>query len=172
MFRGDNLVAQDITDPAWLLSGPFETGKTWAALWRLDQEARANKGGQYAIVRKVRNVLWMAAWRWSPGAKVIERAGGGVTVFGGEKPQWVHDPNGARVWVGGLDRPEDALGQARRGVRQPGRRARRARLELPHPRDDRPRRGDGAPMLFGDCNPGGGTTGFSAGSRLARSRCW
>lgn len=154
VFRGDNLVAQDITDPAWLLSGPFETGKTWAALWRLDQEARANKGGQYAIVRKVRNDMdgsVLVTWR-----KVIERAGGGVTVFGGEKPQWYDYPNGARVWVGGLDRPEKTLSGERDGVyvNQAEELAEQDWELL-----TRATTGRGAvtahPMLFGDCNPGG-----------------
>lgn len=154
VFRGDNLRAQTIVDPAWLLSGPFETGKTWAALWRLDQEARQNKGGQYAIVRKVRNDMdgsVLVTWR-----KVIERAGGGVTVFGGEKPQWYDYPNGARVWVGGLDRPEKTLSGERDGVyvNQAEELAEQDWELL-----TRATTGRGAvtphPMLFGDCNPGG-----------------
>jgi hypothetical protein len=71
-FRGDNARAQTIIDRAWILSGPYDTGKTWAALWRLDTEARNNPKGQYALVRKVRNdmdgtvlVTWrkIIAWR-------------------------------------------------------------------------------------------------------------
>jgi hypothetical protein len=154
IFRGDNLAAQTITAPAWILSGPYETGKTWAVLWRLDQEARANPRGQYALVRKVRNDMdgsVLVTWR-----KVIERAGGGVSVFGKEKPQWYDYPNGARVWVGGLDRPEKTLSGERDGVYV-------NQAEELTENDwellTRATTGRGAvtrtPMLFGDCNPGG-----------------
>lgn len=151
-FRGDNLRAQSITDRAWIIGGPYDTGKSWAALWRLDSEARANPKGQYALVRKVRNdmdgtvlVTWrkLIAWR------------GGVTVFGGEKVQWYDYPNGARVWVGGLDRPEKTLSGERDGVY----------VNQTEELDEadwemltRSTTGRGAvtptPMLFGDCNPG------------------
>jgi hypothetical protein len=153
-FRGDNLRAQVITDHAWILSGPYETGKTWAALWRLDQEARRTAKGQYALVRKVRNDMdgtVLVTWR-----KVIERGGGGVTVYGGEKAQWYDYPNGARVWVGGLDRPEKTLSGERDGIY----------VNQAEELDEtdwelltRSTTGRGAvtttPMLFGDCNPGG-----------------
>lgn len=151
-FRGDNLRAQTITDRAWVLSGPFDTGKTWAALWRLDSEARANPKGQYALVRKVRNDMdgtVLVTWK-----KIIAMRGG-VTVFGGEKVQWYDYSNGARVWVGGLDRPEKTLSGERDGIY----------INQAEELDEadwemltRATTGRGAvtetPMLFGDCNPG------------------
>lgn len=153
VFRGDNLRAQTITDPAWILSGPYETGKTWAALWRLDSEARANPKGQYAMVRKVRNDMdgtVLVTWR-----KLIAMRGG-AEPFGGEKVQWYDYPNGARVWVGGLDRPEKTLSGERDGIYV-------NQAEELDEQDwellTRSTTGRGAvttcPMLFGDCNPGG-----------------
>lgn len=153
VFRGANLRAQHITDPAWILSGPYETGKTWAALWRLDSEARANPRGQYALVRKVRNDMdgtVLVTWR-----KLIAIRGGAAP-FGGEKVQWYDYPNGARVWVGGLDRPEKTLSGERDGIY----------VNQAEELDEtdwemltRSTTGRGAvtahPMLFGDCNPGG-----------------
>ncbi len=55
-WRGAALEAQSITAPEWMISGPSETGKTVAALYRLDRIARQNPGARIAIIRKVRNV--------------------------------------------------------------------------------------------------------------------
>lgn len=135
----------------WVLSGPFETGKTWAALWRLDSEARANPKGQYAIVRKIRNDMdgtVLVTW------KKLIAIRGGVSVFGGEKVQWYDYANGARVWIGGLDRPEKTLSGERDGIYV-------NQVEELDEKDwemlTRSTTGRGAvtatPMLFGDCNP-------------------
>lgn len=158
VFRGANGRASrtkdedGITDRAWILGGPYETGKTWATLWRLDSEARRVKGGQFAIVRKVRNDMdgtVLVTWR-----KIIAIRGG-VTAFGGEKVQWYDYPNGSRVWVGGLDRPEKTLSGERDGVYvNQAEELDEADWELL----TRSTTGRGAvtdtPMLFGDCNPG------------------
>jgi hypothetical protein len=151
-FRGDNARAQTIIDRAWILSGPYDTGKTWAALWRLDTEARNNPKGQYAIVRKVRNDMdgtVLVTWR-----KIIAMRGG-VSTFGGEKVQWYDYENGARVWVGGLDRPEKTLSGERDGIYvNQAEELDEADWEML----TRSTTGRGAvtdhPMLFGDCNPG------------------
>jgi len=151
-FRGAADQAQSTTSREWIISGPYETGKTWAALYRLDTEARANAGGQYAIVRKVRADMdgsVLVTW-----AKVIAMRGG-VNVFGGNKPQWFDYPNGARVWVGGLDRPEKTLSGERDGIY-----VNQAEELDEHDWETIGTRttGRGAvtltPMLFGDCNPG------------------
>lgn len=151
-FRGDNARAQSITDRAWIIGGPYDTGKTWAALWRLDSEARNNPKGQYAIVRKVRNDMdgtVLVTWR-----KLIAMRAG-VAVFGGEKVQWYDYSNGARVWIGGLDRPEKTLSGERDGVYvNQAEELDEADWEML----TRSTTGRGAvtttPMLFGDCNPG------------------
>lgn len=150
-FRGAAIDAQSIAAREWIIAGPYETGKTWAALYRLDSEARRT-GGQYAIVRKVRADMdgsVLVTWR-----KVIAMRGG-VSVFGGERPQWYDYPNGARVWVGGLDRPEKTLSGERDGIY-----VNQAEELEEHDWETIGTRttGRGAvtdtPMLFGDCNPG------------------
>jgi hypothetical protein len=151
-WRGAAAAAQTITARRWIISGPFETGKTWAALYRLDSEARAHPKAQYALVRKVRNDMdgtVLVTWR-----KIIAMRGG-VGTFGGEKVQFYDYPNGARVWVGGLDRPEKTLSGERDGIY----------VNQTEELDEadwemltRSTTGRGAvtdhPMLFGDCNPG------------------
>jgi hypothetical protein len=157
-FRGDNEraagtnAANRITDRRWVISGPFETGKTWATLYRLDGEARANPKGQYAIVRKVRDDMQstvLVTWK-----KIIALRGD-VTVFGGERPVFYDYPNGARVWIGGLDRPEKTLSGERDGIYvNQAEELDEADWEML----TRSTTGRGAvtahPMLFGDCNPG------------------
>lgn len=151
-WRGAAAEAQTITARRWIISGPFETGKTWAALYRLDSEARAHPHAQYAIVRKVRNDMdgtVLVTWR-----KIIAMRGG-VSTFGGEKVQFYDYPNGARVWVGGLDRPEKTLSGERDGIYV-------NQMEELDEEDYemliRSTTGRGAvtdhPMLYGDCNPG------------------
>lgn len=150
-WRGAALEAQGVTDRAWLLSGPAETGKTYAGLYRLDSLARAYPD-QYILARKVRVTMdstVLNTWR-----RIIALRGG-VTAFGGEHPQFYTYPNGARVWVVGFDNPDKILSGEFGGAyvnqaeeleeddwetlstRVTGRGA-----TNPHP------------MVFGDCNPG------------------
>lgn len=151
-FRGDNQVAQATTAPEWILSGPAETGKTWATLYRLDTEARKWPNSQWAILRKVRadmDSTVLNTWR-----KVIAIRGG-VSVYGGERPQWYDYPNGARVWIGGMDNPGKTLSGERDGVYfNQAEEANQEDWEYLTTRTT----GRGAvtdtPMLFGDCNPG------------------
>lgn len=151
VFRGAAAQAQTITDRAWLLSGPAETGKTWAGLYQLDSLARTYPD-QYILARKVRATMdstVLGTWR-----RIIALRGG-VEPFGGEHPQFYDYPNGARVWIVGFDKSDKILSGEFGAVyinqaeeldeddfetattRATGRGA-----AIPHP------------MVFGDCNPG------------------
>ncbi len=152
-FRGAALEAQQTTSHEWMLAGPAETGKTWAALWRLDALLAATPRAQAAIVRKVRHDMdgtVLATWR-----KVVERSGTGAQVYGGEKPQWYDYPNGARLYVGGMDRAGAVLSGERDFIYV--NQAEELTLEDWETLTTRTT-GRGAvtdtPMLFGDCNPG------------------
>ena len=111
-FRGASLAIQTLDAPEFIISGPSETGKTLGALYRLHTQAMQYPRSQWAIVRKVRNDMdgtVLQTWR-----RII--AGSGVTTFGGEKPSHYDYPKGARVWVGGMDRPGSTLSGERDGV--------------------------------------------------------
>jgi phage terminase large subunit len=154
VFRGAAAEAQVTRAHEWMLAGPAETGKTFAALWRLDTEARRWPGSQWALVRKLRSTMdgtVLQTWR-----RVIAIRGG-VTVYGGEKPQWYDYPNGARVWVGGLDNPDKILSGERDGIYV----NQAEELSVGDWQTLSTRAtGRGAvtdtPMLFGDCNPSHG----------------
>jgi hypothetical protein len=152
-FRGAARDAQSVTAHEWLLAGPAETGKTFAALWRLDAMLRATPKARAVFVRKVRADMGgtvLATW-----ARVTELRGSPPAVYGGAHPEWYEYPNGAKCLIAGMDRPGSVLSgefdwvyvnQAEElgldawetlSTRVTGRGA-----VTPHP------------MLFGDCNPG------------------
>lgn len=94
-----------------ILSGPAETGKTRAALEKLDALAWKYAGAQLAIVRKT--------YKSMPGSvlQTFEDKVLGpdtpVTAYGGQKPEWYDYPNGSRIWVGGMDNPAKVLSSER-----------------------------------------------------------
>lgn len=154
-FRGAALAIQSCRLPEFILSGPSETGKTVAALYALDALAREYTGAQFAIVRKVRadmdgTVLQLFKQHYA-------REEYGVRTFGGEHTEFFdYTASGARIWVGGMDRPGKVLSGARDGIYV----NQAEELEL----DDwetlstrtTGRAGVLQPgLLFGDCNPGG-----------------
>lgn len=135
-----------------MISGPAETGKTFAALWVLDYLMREYPGAQATIARKLRATMdgtVLNTWR-----RVIAIRGG-VSVYGGESPQWYDYPNGSRVWIAGLDNPGKALSAERDFVYV--NQAEDLTLDDWQTLTTRTTgRGAVAPftMLFGDCNPG------------------
>ena len=152
-FRGAAREAQRITQHEWMLAGPAETGKTFAALWRLDAIMRATPKEQGALVRKVAADIGptvLATFR-----RVLALSGSGAKAYGGEKPEWYDYPNGARLYVGGMDRPGKVL-SGERGVVYVNQ-AEELALEDWETLTTRVT-GRGArtatPMIFGDCNPG------------------
>lgn len=151
-FRGANLEAQAVTDHEWILAGPAETGKTYAACWRLDTLMRATPRARAMIVRKVhRDMPGSVLETW---ATIIAKRGG-VEVFGGENPLFYQYANGGRVHVVGLDNAGKALSSERDFVYV-------NQAEQLTPEDwgilTSRTTGRGAvtphPMVFGDCNPG------------------
>ena len=150
-FRGASLAIQSLDAPEFIIAGPSETGKTIAALTRLHHLAQTYPRSQWAIVRKVRQDTYatvLQTWRW-----II--AGCGVTVYGGDRPDHYDYPNGARVWIGGMDRPGSVLSGERDGVY-----VNQAEELTLHDWETITTRTTGragnAPFgqTFGDCNPG------------------
>lgn len=108
-WRGAALEVQTITAPEWMISGPSETGKTVAALYRLDRIARQNPGARIAIIRKVRKTITTTV------AEIYRRLfvdgkNLGVSVFGGQTPEWFDYSNGSRIGLYGMDDPGKLLG--------------------------------------------------------------
>jgi phage terminase large subunit len=151
-FRSACLEAQTITDHEWMLAGPAETGKTFAALWRLDSLLRSTPRSRASIVRKIRadmNATVLQTW------DRIIAIRGGVTRFGGENADFYVYPNGAHAFVGGLDRPGKVLSGERDWIY-----VNQAEELTESDWETLTTRATGrgavtdTPMLFGDCNPG------------------
>jgi len=139
-------------DPEFIAEGPGETGKTLAACWRIHLMCLKYPRAQGAIVRKTQSDIYGSVLQTFQ--RVIE--GAPVEPYGGEKPERYTYPNGAMVWIGGMDKAGKVLSSERDFVyvnqveqlsldewetittRTTGRNA-----VMPYT------------MTFGDCNPGG-----------------
>lgn len=108
-WRGSALAVQSINDPEWMISGPSETGKTVAALYRIDRIARDNPGARIAIIRKVRKTIGSTVAEIFKRLFVTDRQLG-VEVFGGQNPEWFDYANGSRIGLYGMDDPGKLLG--------------------------------------------------------------
>ena len=153
MFRGAAAASQRITAPEWILAGPSETGKTYATLWRLDTLLRTTPKAQGALVRKVRVTIAPTVLRTY--LRVLERSGSGAVAYGGNNPTWYDYPNGARLWIGGMDDPGKVLSGERDFIY-----VNQAEELAQEDWETLSTRATGrgavttTPMLFGDCNPG------------------
>jgi PBSX family phage terminase large subunit len=153
MFRGAAREAQSIRAHEWMLAGPAETGKTFAVLWLLDRLLSETPKAQGALIRKVAADIGptvLVTYK-----RVIALSGSGAKPFGGEQPLWYDYPNGARLYLGGMDRPGKVLSGERDVICV--NQAEELALEDWETLTTRAT-GRGAvtdtPMIFGDCNPG------------------
>lgn len=110
-LRGDALKLWDSTDQEVILSGPAETGKTYAALHKLHRDMLKYPGAQAAIVRKTYQSMHGSVLQTY--RRILAAEGTPVHSFGGEKPEWFDYPNGSRVFVGGMDNPQKVLSSER-----------------------------------------------------------
>jgi phage terminase large subunit len=98
-------------DPEVMLSGPAETGKTFSSLKKLDACMWKYAGAQGAIVRKTYATMTGSVLQTFE--RKILGPSSPVRIYGGEKAQWYDYPNGARIWVGGMDNPQKVLSSER-----------------------------------------------------------
>lgn len=138
--------------PEIMLSGPAETGKTWACLQKLVALAWKYPGMQGVIIRKTYQSMHGST------LQTLRRILGKespVKPYGGEKPEWFEWPNGSRVYVAGIDNPSKALSSERDIVYI----NQAEELEIDDYEVLRTRNTGRAGMMpyaqtFGDCNPG------------------
>ena len=161
-FRGAALELQTCNEHEAIISGPAETGKTVAALYKLNRACRDNANARCAIVRKTRASIDMTVLQtWN---SIIE--GTNVQTHGGLKPYLYTYPNGSRVWIAGMDKPERVLSAEFDMVYV----NQAEELILPEWETLLTRTTGRAgnvkrPQLFGDCNPSAPTHWILARSR-------
>jgi phage terminase large subunit len=92
--------------PEVIIAGPFETGKTMAALHKLHTTLCKYPKAQGLILRKTYKSLINSAIVTFD-KKVLpyppEHPLCPVQPFGGKKPEWYDYPNGSRLYLGGMD---------------------------------------------------------------------
>jgi PBSX family phage terminase large subunit len=114
---------------------------------------RTTPKSQYSLIRKVAADIWPTVLRTYQ--RIVEMSGSGAMPYGGSKPEWYDYPNGARLFIGGLDRPGKVLSGERDGIYI--NQAEELSLDDYEVVTTRVT-GRGAvtkhPMVFGDCNPG------------------
>lgn len=114
-FYGNNRRAILCKEPEFILSGPAETGKTLAALFKLHTLAYKWPGAHFSIIRKKKTDLYGTVIRTFT-RDILTDYGPGVVTLGGSYPQWYDYPNGSRIWLGGLDDPAKTLSAERDGI--------------------------------------------------------
>lgn len=151
-LRGGNKEAVESKEHEVMLSGPAETGKTFALCIKAHTICAMVPGAQGAIVRKTAASLTGTVIRTFN--RIIKNTP--VKTFGGETPSRYIYPNGSVIWLGGMDNPNRVLSSERDFIYP----CQAEELTL----DDWEMlvtrcTGRGAviesPQLFGDCNPAG-----------------
>lgn len=152
VFRNSALWAQTATDREWILSGPSETGKTFATMYRLHMLLSQTPNARATILRKVRATLFGTALEtW---ARVIRYGGIPVEEHGGNRPNFYTYPNGARVFIGGLDNANKILSGERDFIYvNQAEELSETDWEILTTRTTGRGSVSTTPMLFGDCNP-------------------
>lgn len=89
-----------------VLSGPAETGKTYAICYFLDRLLRRYPGLQVLLCRKTHKSIYTSVLRTYKRV-IANRAD--VVAYGGEKPEWYTYSNGSRLTLLGLDQIDKIL---------------------------------------------------------------
>ena len=111
-FRGAAQELLACTDYESIISGPYETGKTLAAVKKLDEKMRATPNARALMVRKsyksTKNSVCVTYEQkilpYKPGDPRAD-----VRKYGGESPEFYEYENNARIIIGGMDNPDKFL---------------------------------------------------------------
>lgn len=152
-WRGAALEFIKSEEPEVILSGPAETGKSWAACYKAHMACREWPKAQGALVRKTASSIYgtiLLTMKKIIGALPVE-------YYGGEKtPERIVYPNGSVIWIGGMDNPAKVLSGERDFIQVC--QAEELLLDDWETMTTRTT-GRGAVMpytqVFGDCNPAG-----------------
>ena len=85
--------------PEQICSGPAETGKTFAALHKIDALAWKYPKAHIAMIRKTRQGMDASVLK----TYIDKIKHPDIFTYGGYKPHWFDYPNGSRIVVAGLD---------------------------------------------------------------------
>lgn len=95
-----------------ILSGPYDTGKTYTALQKLNLLLCKYPGARALMIRKTYKSLVQSAvvtFEEKIHRNQIKSPEYPINKYGGEKPEWYDYPNRSRLVCGGLDNPGKTL---------------------------------------------------------------
>lgn len=99
--------------PEVIIEGPYDTGKTITALQKLNILMAKYTGARGLMVRKTyQSLVNSAVVTWEKRVhrnQFEEDANYPVRKYGGQWPVWYDYPNGARITLGGMDKPDKTL---------------------------------------------------------------
>ena len=92
--------------PEAVVHGPAETGKTIGSLQKLHLAALKYDDASIVIARKTQTSIYSTVLETYKNKVLLgQPEAWGVEPYGGDnKPQWFDYPNGARIWLAGLDK--------------------------------------------------------------------
>lgn len=90
-----------------IVHGPAETGKTIGALYKLHICADQYPNASIVIARKTLSSTYATVLQTFKDKVLCDDPA--VRAYGGEKPEWYDYPNGARIWITGLDKSSKVL---------------------------------------------------------------
>jgi len=99
-------------DPEIIIAGPYETGKTRAALTKIHLLLSKYKNARGLMLRKTYKSLCRSAvitFEKHVLPVPSDSPGSPLSKYGGEKPEWYDYPNGSRLECGGLDTADKIL---------------------------------------------------------------
>lgn len=112
VLRGGALELWKARDYEVMLTGPYNTGKTFGALYKLHALLCVHPGSRALMVRKtyksaVNSIVVTYEQKVLP---VNPHEGKSpIKPYGGERPEFYQYPNGSRLIVGGMDNPDKFL---------------------------------------------------------------
>ena len=98
-----------------IAGGTYDAGKTYGCIAYMDMLANEYPGSRMTFVHRSLNRVYrniIPTYEKYLGYKPTSRDDPNptyVTRFGGEKPEFFEYPNGTRIWVNGLDKPQNLL---------------------------------------------------------------
>lgn len=104
-FYGANREAFYCRAPEFILSGPAETGKTYALCWKYHLVTIKYPGTRGLVVRKSQKSIYptiLNTWK-----RIIK--GAPIEPYGGERPEKYNYPNGSEIWLAGMDNADKVL---------------------------------------------------------------
>jgi len=105
-----------------IIEGPAETGKTLAALQKIDASCWKYPEAQWVIMRKSQRSVYESVLQTylykvlQSSPEATNNPQGYVKPFGGTRPEMFTYPNGSTIWIAGMDSADKVLSSERDGI--------------------------------------------------------